>query len=138
MATPKTVTDGSSDLDEAVLNLFLRAGKLQVKVNYGTIKFVAATNTPTIDATFDSDGEVITADLAYDAAGNITITLSGFTAIAVGLLTIYSNASTNIGNVLFRPGSTTSGIMRYIGTAAGEAAVDPDGDIYVQFLIIGV
>ena len=138
MATPKVVTDGSSDLDEAVLNKFLSVPKAEVKLNYAMIKFVADGNTVTVDATYDSDGEIVTGDLAYDDAGNITITLSGFTAIPPGFATIYSNAATNVGNVLYRPGSTTTGILRFIGTGAGESAVDPDGDVHVQVAIVGV
>jgi hypothetical protein len=56
MATPKTVTDASSDLDEAVLNLFLRAGKLQVKINYCVVLFTASTNAVTVNSARDSDG----------------------------------------------------------------------------------
>ena len=81
-ATPKTITDDSSDLDEANLNLFVRGGKLQVKVNYFQLLFTASTNAVTVVGTVDSDGEVISADLTWDAgATTIDVTLSGFSII---------------------------------------------------------
>lgn len=67
-ATPKTFTDNSSDVDEANLNLFVRGGKLQVKVNYLVFIFTAATNVVTVQSSWDSDGEVIDADLVWNVA----------------------------------------------------------------------
>jgi hypothetical protein len=100
MATPKTVTDASSDLDEAVLNLFVRGGKVQVKVNYWSLTFTASTNAVTINTAWDSDGEIVDGDLVWNAGTTkIDITLTGFVKTPVVLAQIVSNSSTNIGSL---------------------------------------
>lgn len=139
MSTPKTIVDASTDLDEAVLNLFLRAGKLQVKVNYCRIDFDAGTNTPTIQGSTDSDGEIVTGDLSWDAGDTeIDIVLSGFTAVPVVMTTLTGNDSTNIGAVLGRTSSASLVHLRFIGVGAGQTAVDPDNDVRTHVFIIGV
>jgi hypothetical protein len=130
MATPKTVTDASSDLDEAVLNLFLRAGKVQVKINYCSILFTAATNVATVSSLWDSDGEIVSGDLSW-VSTEINVVLTGFTAAPVALASIAQNSSTNVGAVLPRTDSSTA-FLRFVGTGAGETAVDPDANIAVN------
>lgn len=140
MATPKVCTDGpgGSDLDEAVLNKFLNAGKVEVKANFCRIDFASAGETPTVSGAWDSDGEIVTGDLSYDGtAEEIDIVLSGFTAIPIGLVQLISNASTNVGGVLFRATSSSLVHIRFIGTGAGETGVDPDGDISLALLVVG-
>ena len=137
-ATPKTVTDGSSDLDEAVLNLFVRGGKLQVKVNYCCILFTSGTNVPTVYASRDSDGEIVTGDLAWNGGSTwVDIVLSGFSVAPIGLLTIMQNASTNVEKVFISATTTTAAHLDFLSNATPGTKVTPDGDIYVQLLIIG-
>jgi hypothetical protein len=139
MATPKTITDASSDLDEANLNLFLRAGKLQVKVNYCLIDFDAATDTPTVLGTVDSDGEIVTGDLSWDAVDDeIDIVLTGFTAQPVILTTKDATwSATNVDDVIGRTSSSSAAHIRFV-SGASSTAVDPNGDIRVYVLLIGV
>lgn len=133
-ATPKTFTDGSSDVDEANLNLFVRGGKLQVKVNYCRVLFTAATNTPTVD-TGDSDGEIVTGDLSWSAT-EIEVVLSGFSTAPIAIAVIESNSSTNVEAVLPRLASSSLMSLRFV-SGAGQVAVDPDGDVKVNLLVIG-
>ena len=137
-ATPKTITDGSSDLDEANLNLFLRAGKLQAKVNYCTILFTAAGNAVTIYATVDSDGEIVDGDLSWSAGDvRIEIVLSGFSAKPVALATMYDNASTNVEKLKIQSQGAAIVHLYFLSNATPGAAVDPDGNVYVNLLFIG-
>lgn len=137
-ATPKVVTDGSSDLDEAVLNLFVNGIKAQVKVNFFAIQFVASTNTPSVLPGIDSDGEVVTGDLSWNAGTTqIDITLSGFSAAPVAIVVISDNNSTNVGDAIPRPNTSSAMSLRFIGASGGDVAVDPDGDVRVQVLLIG-
>ena len=139
MATPKTVTDASSDLDEAVLNLFLRAGKLQVKVNYAVIAFTAAGNTVAVSGSFDSDGEIVTGDTSWDAGDvRIEITITGFTAVPVVLGGIITNSSTNIEKARFEAISSSVVAVTFLSNATPGAATDPDGDMTVNLFLIGV
>ena len=139
-ATPKTITDASSDLDEANLNLFVRGGKLQVKVNYCVIKFEAAGNAVTVYAARDSDGEIVDGDLSWNAGSvQVEIVLSGFSAAPVGQATIRApgNASTNVEKVQIDTTSSTAAILHFMSSATPGAKVDPDGDMYVNVLFIG-
>ena len=139
MATPKVVTDASSDLDEAVLNLFLSVPKLQVKVNYLRVLFAAAGNTVTVDS-FDSDGEVVDGDLAWNGGSTkIDCTISGFTVKPIVLITPGTNASANADSIV-ASASTTSNIEIYFRDATGGRGsnVDPDGDVSFNMFIIGV
>ena len=138
MATPKVSTDDSTDLDEAVLNLYVTAVKLQVKLNYCTILFTASTNTPTVVAGVDSDGEIVTGDLSWDAGDEeIDITISGFTAIPVGVTTIQDNNSSNVHDLQYRHTNTTTVHIRPTASG-GETSVDPDGDIQFSLILIGL
>lgn len=138
MATPKVAEDGVTDLDEAVLNKYLNAIKSQVKINFCRIDFASAGETPTVSSAWDSDGEIVTGDLSYDGtAEEIDIVLSGFSNIPVGFVQIISNASTNVGGVLFRATSAALVHIRFIGTGAGETGVDPDGDVDLALAVIG-
>ena len=137
-ATPKTVTDASSDLDEAVLNMFVRGGKLQVKINYFVLLFTAATNAVTVYATADSDGEVISGDLSWNAGSTLVdIVLSGFSTLPVGFVTIFSNASTNVEKVQIKATSGTAAELRFMSNATPGVPVDPDGDMHVNILFVG-
>jgi len=137
-ATPKTFTDGSTDLDEANLNLMVRGGKLQVKVNYFEMKFTASTNIATVVSTTDSDGEVITADMSWDAGNKwVAITLSGFTAPPVAIATLKENASTNVEKIFVWTSSSTTLRVRFISNATPGVSVDPDGNMNVMVMIIG-
>ena len=108
MATPKTITDASSDLDEAVLNLFVRGGKLQVKMNYAVLLFTAATNAVTVSATGDSDGEIVSGDCTWSAGSlRIEVTLTGFSVAPMVMATIAGNSSTNVEKVWSLAGSSS-------------------------------
>lgn len=136
MATPKVVTDGSSDLDEAVLNKFVSSPKSQVKINHCVIDFAASTNTPTVDSGTDSDGEIVTGDLAWSST-EITIALTGYSNVPVVQATICAGMSaSNVGGVHAVATSNTSAKIRFV---AGDAAtaVDPNGDISVNVVVIG-
>lgn len=136
-ATPKTITDASSDLDEANLNLFVRGGKLQVKVNYFELLFTASTNAVTLTAA-DSDGEVIDADLTWNAGSvRIDITLTGFSAAPIIVAGIGSNSSTNVEKLRAEGISGTEARIYFISNATPGAAVDPDGDMQINVIIIG-
>ena len=137
-ATPKTFTDGSTDLDEANLNLMVRGGKLQVKVNYFQLLFTASSNAVTVVSAVDSDGEVVSGDLAWNAgAVNIDVTLSGFSTLPVVTATISTNASTNVEKLWCDATLSTNATIEFISNATPGAAVDPDGDVEVMVLIIG-
>jgi hypothetical protein len=137
-ATPKTMIDGSTDVDEDVLNLYVRGGKLQVKVNYLVVLFTAATNAVTVYGTADSDGEIVDGDLSWNAGSTlIDIVLSGFSTLPVGLVTIFSNGSTNVEKVQVKATSSTAAELRFMSSATPGAAVDPDGDMHVNLLFIG-
>ncbi len=100
MATPKTVIDGSTDLDEGVLNLFLRAGKSEVKANWFHMKFTATTNAVDVLSWADSDGEVVSGDLAWNATDvRVEVTLTGFTLRPVPFAVIARNFTTNVAEV---------------------------------------
>lgn len=135
-ATPKVVTDGSSDLDESVLNKFVNGVKGQVKVNFCRILFTASTNVPTIVGLYTNDGEILTGDLAF-TGNEIVVTLTGFSLRPIPVATIGDNNSTNVGDVLAYGTSLTDLRLRPIGTSGGETAVDPDGDIEINLLLIG-
>lgn len=138
MATPKVFTDNSTPLDEANLNKFLNAIKAQVKVNFFGVSFTASDNSVAIISGQDSDGEVVDGDLAWDGTDNeIDITLTGFSSVPIGIVTIRDNNSTNVGDVLFRITDSSTVHLRFIGSSGGETAVDPDGDVQVQVIIIG-
>lgn len=138
MATPKTVTDNSSDLDEAVLNLFIRGGKLQVKVNYVVALFTAATNVATVDTSYDSDGEIIDADLTWNAGSTrLDITLSGFSTLPVVQAIIVGNSSTNVDRLYVDATAATNALVKFIGAGPGGSSVDPDGDMTIAVLVIG-
>lgn len=139
MATPKTFTDNSTDVDEANLNLFLRAGKLQVKINYFVFKFQASDNTVTIVGTFDSDGEVVDADLVWNAgATRVDITVSGFTTKPIPLATIVDNASTDVAEIEATASSSSLAIVKFKVAGVGPADIDPNGDMQVAVLLIGL
>ena len=136
-ATPKTITDASSDLDEANLNLFVRGGKLQVKVNYLALKFEAAGNAVTVHGV-DSDGEIVDGDLTWNAGSTcIDVTLSGFSAIPVMLATLRTNGSTNVEKLEVTAADANTGVISFMSNATPGEAVDPDGDVYVNLLVIG-
>jgi len=136
-ATPKTFTDDSTDLDEATLNLFVRGGKLQVKVNYFELLFTASTNAVTLTAA-DSDGEVIAADLAWNAGSvRIDVTLTGFSTAPIIFAAISSNASTNVEKMWAEGIDGTTARIYFKSSATPGASVDPDGDMQVNVLIIG-
>ena len=136
-ATPKTITDASSDLDEANLNLFVRGGKLQVKVNYLALKFEADGNAVTVHGV-DSDGEIVDGDLTWNAGSTcIDVTLSGFSAIPVMLATLRTNGSTNVEKLEVTAADANTGVISFMSNATPGAAVDPDGDVYVNLLVIG-
>ena len=137
-ATPKTFTDGSSDLDEANLNLFVRGGKLQVKVNYFELLFTASTNAVTVNSGVDSDGEVISADLSWNAGGTrLEVIISGFSAPPVVQATISSNASTNVEKVWVNPISSTLFYILFKSNATPGTTVDPDGNVELMVTVIG-
>lgn len=136
-ATPKTVTDASSDLDEAVLNMFVRGGKLQVKVNYLVLKFEASGNAVTVSSS-DSDGEIVDGDLSWNAGSTlIDIVLSGFSAAPVVVASIAVNSSTNVEKVRVRTSSSTAAELIFQSAATPGVSTDPDGDMYVNLLFIG-
>ena len=137
-ATPKTYTDHVDDLDEAVLNMFVRGGKLQVKVNYCVVRFTAATNEVTVHPSNDSDGEIVDGDMTWNAGTSLVdIVLSGFSTAPVGIATIMSNASTNIEKVRVQATSGTAATLVFLSNATPGANTDPDGDVYVNLLFIG-
>ena len=137
-ATPKTVTDASTDLDEAVLNLYVRGGKLQVKVNYFELLFTASSNAVTVVSGTDSDGEVVSGDLAWNAgAVRIDATLSGFSVPPVMVATISANGSTNIEKVWCTADSLTNGQIKFISDDSPGVATDPNGDMQVMVMAIG-
>ena len=137
-ATPKTITDGSSDLDEANLNLFVRGGKLQVKFNYLVVFFEAAGNAVIVYASRDSDGEIVDGDLSWNAGSTlIDITLSGFSAPPVGIATMRLNGATNVEKVHFNATAAATAELYFMSSATPGAQVDPDGDVYVNLIIIG-
>jgi len=138
-ATPKTFTDGSTDLDEANLNLFVRGGKLQVKINYLTLLFTASTNVVTAYSGTDSDGEIVDGDLSWNAGETrVDVVLSGFSTNPVVLATIQSNGSTNVEKVHVQPMSGgAAAYLRFMSSATPGVAVDPDGDVYVNLAFIG-
>ena len=137
-ATPKTFTDGSTDLDEANLGLLVRGGKLQVKVNYFELLFTASSNVVTVVAGTDSDGEVISADLAWNVgAVRIDVTLSGFSVPPVMTANISVNSSTNVEKLWCTADTSTNARLSFITNATPGVAVDPDGDVQVNVLIIG-
>lgn len=137
-ATPKTITDASSDLDEANLNLFVRGGKLQVKVNYLVVKFEADGNAVTASPSYDSDGEIVDGDLAWDAGDvEVDVTMSGFSVAPVGFATIVINNSTNVEKLKLQCTGATAAKLRFMSNATPGVQVDPDGDVYAAVLIIG-
>ncbi len=137
-ATPKTVTDASSDLDEAVLNLYVRGGKLQVKVNYFELLFTASSNAVTVVGGTDSDGEVVSGDLAWNAgAVRIDITLSGFSAPPVFNASISTNSSTNVEKLWCSADSATNARLSFVTNATPGVAVDPNGNMEVMVMVIG-
>ena len=137
-ATPKTFTDGSTDLDEANLNLMVRGGKLQIKVNYFQLLFTASTNAVTVVAAVDSDGEVVSGDLAWNAgAVNIDATLTGFSTLPVVVATISTNASTNVEKIWADATTSTNVTIEFISNATPGVAVDPNGYVEVMVFIIG-
>ena len=137
-ATPKTFTDASTDLDEANLNLFVRGGKLQVKVNYFQLLFTASSNAVTVVSGVDSDGEVVSGDLAWNAGSTqIDITLSGFSTLPVATATISTNASTNVEKLWVDATASTNATIEFISSATPGVAVDPNGDMLIMVIIIG-
>lgn len=137
-ALPKTFTDGSTDLDEANLNLMVRGGKLQSKHNWFELLFTASTNAVTVVAGTDSDGEVVSADLAWNAgAVRIDITLSGFSAPPVVVPAISVNSSTNVEKLWSTADSSTNHRLSFVTNATPGVAVDPDGDMQVMVMILG-
>lgn len=138
MATPKVVTDASSDLDEAVLNLFLNALVAQAKCNFFALKFEAAGDAVTVHARSEN-GEVVDGDLAWNAGSvRIDITLTGFTEIPVIFASILDNSSTNVAALeMGESASTTLQTISFRAAGVAPAAVDPDGDVYLNVFIIG-
>ena len=139
MATPKTFTDLSTALDEANLNLLVRGGKLQIKVNYVGVLFTASTNAITVAASMDSDGEIVAADMVWNAAfTRIDVTLSGFVLFPIAFVQLADvGASTNVEDMWVDVVSATSAQVTFRGTGAAPAKVDPDGDVNFQLFIIG-
>ena len=137
MATPVVSTDASSNVNAAVLNKYLNAGKLNVKVNYFELLFTASTNAVTVTGA-DSDGEVVSGDLTWNAGSvRIDVTLSGFSVAPVILAAISTNTSTNVEKVAASGLSGTSAIIEFLSNATPGVKVDPDGDMQVNVIIIG-
>lgn len=136
-ATPKVITDNSSDLDEANLNLFLNALKLQVKINYCSLVFTASSNTPTIDTGRANGGEIVDGDLSWDSGNNeIDVTLSGFSTTPLVFATIHSNGSTNADEIRAAGTSSTAAFIRFTASG-GNAGVDPDGNMQISVMFLG-
>src|SRR5262245_31305890 len=79
MATPKTVTDGVTELEEASLNKYISGDgvKVQIKMLYAT--FIYSAGNLIVDPNHDSCG-IITGDISYDTGNDwADITVSGFT-----------------------------------------------------------
>lgn len=137
-ATPKTVTDASSDLDEAVLNLFVRGGKLQVKVNYCVITFTAAGNAVAVSGSWDSDGEIVSGDCSWSAGDvRIEVTLTGFSAPPVAIAQLVANNSTNVEKLWAYASAAGTLLVLFKTNATPGASVDPDGDMQVGLFLIG-
>lgn len=141
MATPKNVTDGSSDLDEAVLNNYVNGLISQVKVNYFMLFHDESAGTQAVGGSFDDNGEITDSDLSYNSTSDqFEITLSGFSNTPIVQATLRTNATTNVGDVLTQTSDATSSLatIRPVSGAAGsQAAVDPDGDLRIFVFIIG-
>jgi hypothetical protein len=135
-ATPKVVTDGSSDLDEAVLNLFVNGLKSQVKVQYFHMDFNASTNTPSISSTFSNDGEIVTGDLSQSGSNWIDVVMSGFSTKPVIVATLSQCSATNVFNVMALATSSTAAQIWFTDDDY-STAVDPNGDVGVNILMIG-
>lgn len=137
MATPKVVTDGSSDLDEGVFNLFLNAIKSQVKLNAFRLLFTAATNVPTVVSTYFNEGEVVDGDLSWNAGGvYIAITLTGFVNKPLVFVTNIVSSATNVFQVQGAAAAVSEARVTFTNDAM-TAAVDPDGNIEVSVFILG-
>ena len=134
-ATPKVVTDGSSDLDEGVLNLFLNALKSQVKINFFLVQIVEATNVATIETAFSNDGEVVDADVTYDGAGELLITLTGFsTKPLVYAIIGGGTAATNTPILTSGANSNVQAVIETRDTSMVITDIDDDIDILVLIL----
>lgn len=138
MATPKVVTDGSSDLDEAVLNKFVSCPKAEVKINYFSVTFTAADNSVAVDAGIDSCGEIVTGDCAWDAGDmRIEIVLTGFSNVPVAFASLRENLSTNVEKVWASALASSVLAIDFKSIATPGTSVDPDGNVTVGVLVIG-
>lgn len=138
MATPVVSTDSSSGLDAAVLNKYLNALKLNVKINFFELLFTASSNVVTVVGGTDSDGEVISGDLAWNAGAlRIDITLTGYTNVPVMLAAISVNGSTNVEKLWCTADSNTNARLSFVSNATPGVAVDPNGDVRIMVIILG-
>ena len=134
MATPKVMTDGSTALTEANLNLYARS-KLQVKIYHVVVKYSGGNLV--VDSDFDSYGPV-TGDLTYDGTNKVlNITLAGFTNPPVAVATPkYANANYNI--KAHATSNTNVRVAFYaISNGANVDAASPDANMNFNLLIIG-
>lgn len=92
MATPKTITDGTTPFDEANLNKFLSSdgSKVQVKVYHAHIRYNGASWI--VDSAEDAAG-LVSGDLAW-STDHLVITLSGFTNVPIAMVCAVSTATT--------------------------------------------
>lgn len=140
MATPKNITDGSSDLDEAVLNNYVNGLKSQVKVNFAGITFVNSSTSAGLSST-DTAGEITGSDVSWDGTNNkVDVTLSGFSAEPAAQVSFKHNGSSNVGQLLVNTPSSSAAEIYFLSGAAGQGtgdSIEPDGDVRFFLFLIG-
>lgn len=133
MATPIVTTDGTSDLNAALLNRYLAAGgtKTQVKALWARIRYTGAAWE--VPSTTDS-AELVAGNLTWDAGNNrLNVALSGFTVIPVVLAVPF------LGDSIFWPkvsgASTTQAQIAWYNDAGTRQTVQSSNmDVYVIML----
>lgn len=137
-ATPKNITDNSSDLDEAVLNNFLNAVDSQWKLNAAALRFDQSVPEAILISGFSGTSEIASGDVSWDATNDeIDVTLSGYSNSPVAVAVIMVNSSSNVGAVYANVTSSTEVQIEFQDATAGGGSVTPNGDVDVALIVVG-
>jgi hypothetical protein len=134
VATPKVVTDGTTEFEEAAINKFIAAGeanKVQVKVWYGRVRYTGSAWE--VSSSFDSAG-LTTGALAW-STNQLQMTLSGFSNVPIILATPEA-VDTNL-NVKAHCSSSTLAVVRFYAVADGALVSTQATTMEFNVLLIG-
>jgi hypothetical protein len=135
MSTPKVITDGTTELNEAALNKFICAGeanKSQVKCWYGRVRFTGSTWE--VVSTSDSAG-LTTGALAW-ASSQLQITLSGWTNPPLIVATPVADDDANY-TVKAYASSNVLAVVRFYNIDTGALITTQAATMDFNVLILG-